>query len=175
MMTLKYTLQVFIILISIVFVGCAGAETLIKKGEVGFIKLGSTEGSILNNYKDQISETTINRMGEEEKGYVVNLEGDHSVIIEMDELSKIWSIRIMDSYFKTELGLSVGDTFQRIQSMYPQSKLNYGVEDGGYLSLYIPSLNGFFSFEINNLDLTKPLDEVKIRGLKSYVLLLHNL
>lgn len=154
-------------------------EVAIKRSQVGNISIGVHKSNLMNHYKGRISETLVYREGDPQPALELVAKNNHVITLELDEAENVWAIRIEDPYFKTELGIGVGNSFAEVREKYPKAKLDYGVEEGGYLSLYITELNGFFSFDITNLpsDIlsAKVLDEKAIGFIKANMVILHNI
>lgn len=160
--------------------GCSSSNdsVLVKRGEVDNIHVGDSISGVKRRYGDLVTDSTIVREGNALPAAIVLIVPNHEVVLEIDDHDEIWAIRIADEIFRTERGMGVGSTFRDIQASYPNSILSFGREDGGFLSLFIPELNGFFNFEFDS-DLLDRLvlgqaGENDLADLRANLLLLHN-
>lgn len=150
----------------------ATAQTpLILRGAVGEVSLGASESALLARYGERISETTVAREGRE-RALLLRLDGGGSLILELDESQRVWAIRVHDPSVRTRDGIGVGSTLAEVRRAYPSAEFSVSDREGGYLSAFVPALNGFFSFERagEGIELLGQLDSLAARRVVEVVI-----
>ncbi len=163
------------------FVSCSVAiadDVYIEKGRVGDIEIGMDVFSLIEEQSNKVTEVAVIRGGAE-VAYAYQFDQERTVILETESDGTVWAIRIEGQSIKTRKSVGVGSLYEDVIAAYPDSKLNFGIEDGGYLSLFVPSLNGFFSFDIHSLDSAlledEELPEEELEGRVVDVVVIHDL
>ncbi|REE82342.1 hypothetical protein BX611_1889 [Lutibacter oceani] len=153
----------FIVLIALIFIQC-GKENqfLIEKGAVGYLNKQTTiqelnsifkKDSISSNITDNILKDKLFTVDTEEF-LVFSKEGKKMLEIvptsQNDSLSKIKSIQIFDSNYKTEKGISLQSTFKEINEHYLVDKVETTLTSA---TLFIDELNATISIDKKELGL----------------------
>ena len=155
------------------------ASNMITKGCVASVCVGADESVLRTDFLGNVHDSTVNREGDEYPALRVVFDDNSSIVLELEN-SSVWAIRVSDSKLITAKGVSVGSTFSEVKKAYPDAILNYGEEDGGYISLFVKELNGFFSFDTKNIfsgvaERSSDLNEKSFYKLKARIILIHNM
>jgi len=155
------------------------ASNVITKGCVASVCVGADESDLRKGFLGSVHDSTVNREGDEYPALRVVFDDNSSIVLELEN-SSVWAIRISDSNLVTTKGVKVGSTFSEVKKAYPDAVLNYGEEDGGYISLFVKELNGFFSFDTKNIfsgvaERSPSLNEKSFSKLKAKIILIHNM
>ncbi|KYN23690.1 hypothetical protein AUQ44_17325 [Vibrio cidicii] len=155
------------------------ATNVITKGCVASVCVGSNESTLINNSLINILDATVIREGDKYPALKVVFDDKSSAVLELENGS-IWAIRITDPNFITANGVGVGSSFFEVKKAYPNATLNYGEEDGGYISLYVKELNGYFSFDTEHIfsglqDKHLILNEQDFFKLKTKIIFIHDM
>lgn len=149
----------------------------IEKGGICHVQIGVAASELLQKYSESISDTVVVREGEE-PALRYRFNENQSAILELDEKGRVWAIRVDESGIETKEGIGVGSTFAEVMASYPTARLNYGLEEGAYLSLVVDDINGFFSFDISDIDHTllasEDLSTDKLNQLKVELVVIHS-
>ncbi len=175
-------LKISLILLGVLLSCSASNAELIRKGCVGLICVGMDKGTLKRNFPRSVIDETIKLEGDLYPALRFKYNEAHSTLLELDERNKIFAIRVTDEYFTTTKGVRIGSNYSEVISKYSDAILKFGEEDGGYISLYIPSLNGYFSFGTEDIfirDNSKILKNSQLRNkrfknLKINLIYLHN-
>ncbi len=144
-------------------------EWKILSNSLGPIKLGMSMSDLDKVSPKNIIYETIN--GENEIVKLAHEKTKEIYRIFLNKKKEIVLIVIYDPVFKTEKGIKIGDTFEKIKKAYPASKIEYGSDEGGYLVLKNKTLEFHFLVVMSDLDDSKgKLDINKIKKLKSYLI-----
>lgn len=87
----------------------------------------------------------------QEPGFLINVTPGNSINLIFDEEDLLSNIAVEGVCFKTHKGVLATDNFETIRKTYPRSVVYYGFEESPYISVYIPSLDGYFSFETTSI------------------------
>ena len=155
--------KVFLLLVSILFIQCGNDnEFLIKKGNVGNINKKTTVQELNSIFKnDSIAISGIENLDDKE----LNLNSTNELIVyskagkkmleivpdnQSDSISKIKSVQIFDSNYKTDRGISLKSTFKEINENYMVNKVETTLTSA---TLFIDELNATISIDKKELGL----------------------
>jgi len=122
----------------------------ITKGCVHSVCIGANKLELLETYEGRIFDDVVIREGDKYPSLKLVFSNSAFIILELEN-DIVWAIRINDTFFTTSKGISVGNNFSDVKKAYPNATLNFGENDGGYISLFVTSLNGFFSFDVEDI------------------------
>ncbi|SNR39984.1 hypothetical protein [Lutibacter flavus] len=165
--------KIVIVLITLVFIQCGkDNQFLVEKGTVGKLNKQTSiqdlnsifaNDSIVANMADDKLKNKLFKVDKEE--YIVFSKKGKKILEivpsdENDSLSKIKSIQIFDSNYKTEKGISLQSTFKDINENYLVNKVETTLTSA---TLFIDELNATISIDKKELGLnTFSRDEISI-------------
>ncbi len=158
---------IIIFFVSLIFIQCAKEnQYLIEKGKVGYLDRETSIQDLTSIFiKDSIVSNLSSDNSESEKQLFTVANNEYIVyskkgkkLLEIvpaeinDSLSKIKSIQIFDSHFKTEKGISLLSTFKDINENYMVNKVETTLTSA---TLFIDELNATIAIDKEELGINR--------------------
>jgi hypothetical protein len=141
------------------------SDQLISKDGIGPIKFTTKFNRINSSKYLKLEKGESTDESEEPYQWMrVALDTNKVIFILAEINNSIYEIATMSSYFKTQQGISVGDTFEKLVSVYPEIEIIYADDGGdgvlcywrkGNITFQLPQLDFKEQFDYSNTELTK--------------------
>jgi len=132
-MTPRYQI-IFVSLLLIVNLGCSDKNLKKIEGQIdaegaGEIRLGKAYSEVLSKIDETVYEVSPN----DKNGF--QIKKDRKIIISFwskNQDSTIGFVKVLSDSYQTEKGLKVGDSIDKVRTIYPELKLVFDEMDGEY-------------------------------------------
>ena len=157
--------RIFIVFIALLFVQCAKEnQYLIEKGKVGYLTKDTKIIDLNSIFENDSIVTSLSAFRPEKKEKLFSVDDDQYMIYSKngeklleiapsssnDSLSKIKSIQIFDTHYKTDKGICLNSTFKDINEHYLVNKVETTLTSA---TLFIDELNATIAIDKKELGL----------------------
>lgn len=124
------------------------SSILISNSEIMNISLNNNESIVIKQCVNSLKKIPFGIF--DSYFYICEIDKKNSIRFDIYK-NTIYMMRTEGQLFKTDRGVKIGDSFSKVLKKYPEGQGEYSGEEGGYLTIRIPSENITFSFEFENM------------------------